>query len=252
MDEVFCMNCQEFEKLTFALARQRLYDDAVHQQSLIHAEACARCADGLLEARILVEGVRTVAAEINREAAPAHVEAALLDAFRNRQAVPVRVLPVKRTRVAHWKPVALAAGVLILFSLVVFSWQQAREVGQKPKSLAAAPPPAIVAEPATAVPSELRKCTAPAAQANRPRRRAVHQPDAAVGKTERVTEFFSLMEGEEFEAPESGQIVRIELSGAALLEVGLPVDVAMTNAPIKADVVLGEDGMARAIRFVRQ
>ena len=246
------MNCQEFEKLTFALARQPVFDDALHQQSLIHAEACARCADGLLEARMLVESVRTVAAEINREAAPAHVEAALLDAFRNRQPVPVSVLPVKRTRVAHWKPVALAAGVLILFSLVVFSWQQAREMGANPRALAVAPAPPTVANPATPAPPELGKCTAPAAQANRPRRHAVHQPDVEAGKTERVTEFFSLMEGEEFEAPESGQIVRIELSGAALLEAGLPVDVAMTNAPIKADVVLGEDGMARAIRFVRQ
>jgi hypothetical protein len=33
--------------------------------------------------------------------------------------------------------------------------------------------------------------------------------------------------------------------------VGLPVDAEMANTPVKADVLLGHDGLARAIRFVR-
>jgi len=38
---------------------------------------------------------------------------------------------------------------------------------------------------------------------------------------------------------------------AALIAVGLPVDAEMADTPVKADVLIGHDGLARAIRFVR-
>ena len=37
----------------------------------------------------------------------------------------------------------------------------------------------------------------------------------------------------------------------ALAAAGLPVGPEMSKDPVKADVVLGYDGLARAIRFVR-
>jgi hypothetical protein len=46
-------------------------------------------------------------------------------------------------------------------------------------------------------------------------------------------------------------MVRVELPGSALGEVGLPVDPETAKTPVKADVLLGDDGLARAIRFVR-
>jgi hypothetical protein len=70
-------------------------------------------------------------------------------------------------------------------------------------------------------------------------------------ETEVVTQFFPLREGEDLTALESMRILRVELPGSALGEVGLPVAPDSANAPIKADVVLGDDGLARAIRFVR-
>jgi hypothetical protein len=72
-----------------------------------------------------------------------------------------------------------------------------------------------------------------------------------LSEVEVVTEFFPLLEGDDLSSLESGQIVRVELQGSELLAVGLPVDAAMTGEPVKADVVLGHDGLARAIRFVR-
>jgi hypothetical protein len=66
-----------------------------------------------------------------------------------------------------------------------------------------------------------------------------------------VTEFFPLLEGDDLNTVESGQIVRVELSGAVLLAAGLPIDAALVDEPVKADVILGHDGQARAIRFVR-
>lgn len=50
---------------------------------------------------------------------------------------------------------------------------------------------------------------------------------------------------------ESGIVVRVELSPSALAAMGLPVNIEQTDSRIKADVVLGDDGVARAVRFVK-
>jgi hypothetical protein len=70
-------------------------------------------------------------------------------------------------------------------------------------------------------------------------------------EAEVVTRFFPLREGEDLTTLESLQFVRVELPGSAPSEVGLPVDPETVSEPVKADVVLGQDGLARAIRFVR-
>ena len=52
-------------------------------------------------------------------------------------------------------------------------------------------------------------------------------------------------------AQESGQVVRVRLSRATLASFGLPVNAERANELIKADIVIGDDGLARAIRFVQ-
>jgi hypothetical protein len=69
-----------------------------------------------------------------------------------------------------------------------------------------------------------------------------------------VTEFYPLMEAADLEDSDSllaVQVVRVELPASALTAAGLSVGSEMSNEPVKADVVLGHDGLARAIRFVR-
>ncbi|MDQ1560452.1 MAG: hypothetical protein QOD32_3512 [Pyrinomonadaceae bacterium] len=71
-------------------------------------------------------------------------------------------------------------------------------------------------------------------------------------ETESVTEFISLVAGAPAATPlESGQLVRVQLPRAALASLGLPLNAERDNEPVKADVLLGNDGLARAIRFVR-
>jgi hypothetical protein len=50
---------------------------------------------------------------------------------------------------------------------------------------------------------------------------------------------------------EGGQIVRVELPRSALVNFGLPVNMDRYNEKVKADVLLGVDGLAHAIRFVQ-
>jgi hypothetical protein len=73
---------------------------------------------------------------------------------------------------------------------------------------------------------------------------------ASAGEPERVTDFVPLVVGD---APPlaSGQLVRVELPRSALAALGLTLDPARAGDTIKADVLVGDDGLARAIRFVR-
>jgi hypothetical protein len=50
---------------------------------------------------------------------------------------------------------------------------------------------------------------------------------------------------------DSGQVMRVELPRSALMSFGLPMNMERANERIKADVIVGDDGLARAIRFVR-
>jgi hypothetical protein len=50
---------------------------------------------------------------------------------------------------------------------------------------------------------------------------------------------------------DGGQIVRVELPRSALANFGFPVNMDRYNEKVKADVVLGVDGLAHAIRFVQ-
>jgi hypothetical protein len=49
---------------------------------------------------------------------------------------------------------------------------------------------------------------------------------------------------------ERGRVVRVRLPRAALAAFGLPVNERQAEQPIRADVVLGDDGLARAVRFI--
>ena len=66
-----------------------------------------------------------------------------------------------------------------------------------------------------------------------------------------VTQFYPLVEGGDVDSSEVSQVVRVELPASALSAAGVSVGADMSMVPVKADVALGYDGLARAIRFVR-
>lgn len=66
-----------------------------------------------------------------------------------------------------------------------------------------------------------------------------------------TTEFFPLAHGGGLASGEGGQVVRVELPRTALASFGLPVNADTAGGRVRADVLFGEDGTARAIRFVR-
>lgn len=74
---------------------------------------------------------------------------------------------------------------------------------------------------------------------------------AELASAEITTDFFPLMHGG-LAPGDGGQLIRVELPRSALISLGLPVNMERAGGGrVKADVLVGEDGMARAIRFVR-
>jgi hypothetical protein len=72
-----------------------------------------------------------------------------------------------------------------------------------------------------------------------------------VAAQELTTEFIPLVQGAQYQQAEEAHLVRVELPRTALASFGLPVNAEAPAGRVKADVLLGEDGVARAIRFVR-
>jgi len=64
-----------------------------------------------------------------------------------------------------------------------------------------------------------------------------------------VTDFYPLVNP----APpfERGRLLRVELPASAMRMVGLPVHAEHLSDPVQADVLVGEEGLPRAIRFVK-
>jgi hypothetical protein len=65
-----------------------------------------------------------------------------------------------------------------------------------------------------------------------------------------VTAFLPL--GYSSPATEAYQVVRVQLDRSSLLQFGLPVNVELADRPVDADLLIGSDGMPRAVRFVNR
>lgn len=63
-----------------------------------------------------------------------------------------------------------------------------------------------------------------------------------------VTEFYPLLDDQPFER---GKLLRVRVPASAMRSVGLPVSEDRLTDRVQADVLVGEEGLAHAIRFVR-
>jgi hypothetical protein len=75
---------------------------------------------------------------------------------------------------------------------------------------------------------------------------AVESADAG----EVATQYFALEQGTDLTALEGAPVVRMKLPRTVLMAFGLPMNPERAEEPVQADVVLGPDGFARAVRFV--
>jgi hypothetical protein len=74
---------------------------------------------------------------------------------------------------------------------------------------------------------------------------------ANYGGNEVATDFLPVGYASPMNLQDGGQVMRVELPRSALAGFGLPVNMDRVNERVKADVLVGPDGQARAIRFVQ-
>ena len=161
--------------------------------------------------------------------APERVEAALVAAFRERaRAASMPAAP-------FWPRWALAAAmVMVVAGLAVLL--NRRTAPPEPVAIAQ-PQPAPALEPPKTIANTAR--TAPRAVRPRPEVREV------------AGEFIPLVPDRTWSPGESGQVIRVSMPRTALQSFGLPVDENRAFEIVKADIVVGQDTVARAIRIVR-
>jgi len=62
--------------------------------------------------------------------------------------------------------------------------------------------------------------------------------------------FYALPEASELPPVENATVVRVELPMSTLRSIGFQINEERANEAVEADVLLGQDGLARGVRFV--
>jgi hypothetical protein len=173
-------------------------------------------------------------ADDGREAG-AEVEARLMDAFRKHRTRHLRM------SVMAWTAAAAAAAVL--FATVDRATVD-RVTVDRPQPMVVRP-----VEPSVAGTPERSGSTPPlpaVTPATPSPRKAPHRRPAPLREID--TEFFPLLD---VQPPfERGELVRVVVPASTMRDVGLPVSQDHLSDLVQADVLVGQEGLARAIRFV--
>jgi hypothetical protein len=205
------MNCEEFARSL----PDRL--ELLGEDQQRHAAVCRNCSAIAGDRLRLAEGFRTLARDWNRLAAPARVEARLLAVFRGHAGIPIRQSGRGWLPAVTWASAAAVVIALALF-LVRDRQPQVRPV---------------------------RHSTRSAVQMA-----AFQAPDWADPETAAADGFIALPNAEQITADEEVNLVRVELPRSSMVALGYPVSADLASDSVEADVVLGADGLARAVRFV--
>ncbi len=273
--------CNEHGNTGRGVPAEALVMDATDRaDALAHVGGCDHCRQLFTDQNDLSEKLRSVAERMRFVQAPARVEQQLLATFRDQTSV--------RSPRPHWGywVGAAAAALLISFGLLAWRLQVAstRSSPAEAKSNSAIAPPSQAPKqeqlPSVKIAGNQSNITppiklsaqpsnAPAPKTSRSRRHpgssqlakradarpSIVEPAAAVATNaetnEIVTEFVSVGYGNAMDLQDGGQLVRVELPRSALARFGLPMNMNRVDEKVKADVLVGADGLARAIRFVQ-
>ena len=247
------MNCQDFELIILDMARTQLLDASARRQALAHIAQCSSCADKLAEQQTLTVAINVTAKSLRHEAASAQVEQSLRAAFRKQMnAKPVQHSSPIRARFRTRPMLAVAAAILLFLVLAgLIRQRQFGEQTQKTAEVKPSPiaPQKVEPEPVALPTAPERKSVLDVASQRRTARKPAQQTASHI--KEITTEFIALADENELLPLESGQVLRVKLPASTLISMGLPITAEDVTKPVLADLVVGQDGMARAIRFVQ-
>ena len=245
------MTCVECRDLMLEVARKRAAP-FVERRVLTHAADCGECRERLAQERAVTTALDLVARQVGAAGASADVESRLLAAFASQAGTGSGATSFSPGVGSRWLPIAAA---LALAAGAAAWW------GIRPERVA--PPTPLVARVARVAPvaSPVAAPSAPAAGANEPAprdtrvgarkarpARRVAQAAAPAPRIEAVG-FMPIPSAAGLPAFESGEIVRMGIPVTALPNYGVDIP-AGGQASVEADLLIGQDGQARAIRLV--
>lgn len=217
------MNCQEFWN---ALPRQ---GRNVTPEQASHVAECPACAVQWESHSSLGAGLRSLAEELRRVEAPPRVEAGLIAAFRSQARSQGR-----HAGLSWWTPVFAWASTAA--AMIALAFTLLRTV-----------PPNTVKPGTVAAPHRTAQPIAQWAAVETPAAADADQDEDSAGLGDG---FIRLPNAARIEPNEDVNVVRVEVTGSAMIAMGLPVSEDRASETLLADVALGPDGMARAVRFV--
>ena len=253
------MNCERFQTAASELARGEIMDAEERREAMAHADDCRMCERTLLAQQELTIALSGLAAEMNALEAPPVVESVVVSALRDRTSRQLTiVLPARR-----YRAIAAVAAVLLLCTAIIavqmLSVQQTELTQEQPVippvPVRAAPPSSFLMA-AGLHGTTLTKPGILHASKRKSRRiePLVARKDPAIQPTltprEVATDFVPVGYGSALDLQFGARLVRVEMPRYALARFGLPMNVNRLDEKVKADVLVGNDGLARAIRFV--
>lgn len=239
------MNCQMFSDLASDIARDQMMDAAARAQALTHADGCLSCALQLSAQQRLTSDLHELCSATEEQTASPVVWENLSNAFAARTITHLTTTRRRRIYVAG----AIAAMLILSFGAVRLIGHRQPATAQV--SIAATSPPASAAQTtSTRRETDIIEHVGQKPHVIARRHSAMRQVlTAQVNQPKEVaTDFILLTDGE---VGSDAQMVRLELPRSAMANFGLPVNMDRADQRVKADVLLGADGLARAIRFVQ-
>ena len=149
-----------------------------------------------------------------------------------------------------------AVAVVLLLAAMLLLWRPGRSA--EPNNLGQSAPQHAPSAPEkeierTAPPGKPESAEHRIAKSGAPRdpSRVASRRRVRSRSTEVATQFFPLTFIADSAVLETGQVVRVRIPRSALVSLGVPMNVYRAGELVKADVVIGDDGLARAIRFIQ-
>ena len=230
------MNCEEFEAIVDDLDRAGALDEATEMRARFHAGICEFCQARLAQARGLTTALRAAAEDGIPSGAPDRVEAMLRSAFHREKWAAQRTRSNRR-----WAAAGIAAALLFGGALATQSWRNHSVTSRTESSRANVEKPVI---PLNSSAGLVASDAGENADAN--------LTADSQSPYEFAGDFLPYPAGGIPRPFENGEIVRVKLTGSSLAAMGYPVEGDRAGEAFIAQVLLGEDGEPRAIRFPRQ
>lgn len=175
--------------------------------------------------------------------APARVEAALLEAFRD-----ARNRAEGSLRRKWWKWAAWGVAGMILLAAGIGGWMLRERPLDPPPLVARAPqaPPEALVAVKRKPPERVRT-----GMGQRPQKRTATTGSPAAKVEEVATGFIAVTHPATWPEEEIRELLRVRLPRSAAAVLGVPVNAERADEMLQADVVVGQDGVVRAVRFVQ-